>query len=145
MNMDHGQGDGDEFDVLGVYLETLRAQMSPQQFRALVRAVQTTCGLLSEGRSAPLTVPGDGFLSSDLRREYLTVLAVMITGRMDHRLVEVPGPDGTSGWAVLEGGAAHDTAASSAVRDAVACRHNAQMSITAELDGIARASGLSPG
>ena len=81
MNVNDGQGEGDEFDVLGVYLETLRAQMSPQQFRALVRAVQATCGLLSEGRSAPLTVPGDGFLSSDLRREYLTVLSVMITAQ----------------------------------------------------------------
>ncbi|MFF8265580.1 hypothetical protein [Streptomyces virginiae] len=145
MNVNDGQGDGDEFDVLGVYLETLRAQMSSQQFRSLVRVVQATCGLLSEGRSAPLAVPGDGLLSGDLRREYLTVLAVMITGRMDHRLVEVPGPDGKSGWVVLEGGAEHGTAASRAVRDAVAFRHNEHMSVTAELDGIARASGFSPG
>ncbi|OEJ30081.1 hypothetical protein [Streptomyces subrutilus] len=124
MNMYDPPDDAGEFDVLGVYLEALRAQMSPPRFRTLVAAVQETCGLLSDGKSAQVTVPGDGFLPSDLRREYLSVLAIMITGRMDHRLVEVLGPGGTSGWVVLEAGAEYAAAAVTAVRHTVTRRHD---------------------
>ncbi len=144
MNTHDAQRDDGDSDVLGVYLEMLRAQMSPRRFRTLVTAVQTTCGLLSDGPATPVTVPGDSFLPSDLRREYLSVLAVMITGRMDHCLVEVPVRGGPSGWAVLEAGPDDAPAAPRAMRHTAARRHNEQTTLAAELEGIARASGLSP-
>ncbi|MFE2141926.1 hypothetical protein ACFXA3_09260 [Streptomyces sp. NPDC059456] len=125
---DSPRADGD-FDVLGVYVETLRARMTPLRFRTLVRAVDTTCGLVSDEPAGTVTVPGDGFLPEDLRRGYMSLLAVMITGRIDHRLVEVPAPGGPSGWVVLEAGAAHDPAAQQAACHTVAHRHGERPSI----------------
>ncbi|MFD7096434.1 hypothetical protein [Streptomyces xanthophaeus] len=144
MNTHDARRDDGNFDVLGVYLETLRAQMAPRRFRTLVAAVQMTCGLLSDGPATPVTVSGDCFLPSDLRREYVSVLAVMITGRMDHSLVEVPVAGGPPGWAVLEAGAHHGPAALQAAGRRFAGRHDEQMSLAAGLEGIARASGLTP-
>ncbi|MFD8953285.1 hypothetical protein ACFV0B_31045 [Streptomyces xanthophaeus] len=143
MNTQGGTGDGGDVDVLGVHLETLRAQMSPGRFRALVTAVQTTCGLLSDGSAAPGTTPGDA-LPDDLCRECLSLLAVMITGRIDHHLVEVPVPGGPSGWAVPEGAGSGQGPAASRVAHSVTRWHGEQLCIAEELEGIAGASGRSP-
>ncbi|MGW6686206.1 hypothetical protein [Streptomyces sp. NPDC054961] len=95
-------GDGQEPDVLGSYLEFLRVRLGAERFEALVRAVQTTCALLTEEYRALLEVPGEEELALDLRGEYLSLMAVMITGHLDHRLVELDTPGGGKGWAVVE-------------------------------------------
>ncbi|MFJ3908193.1 hypothetical protein [Streptomyces vinaceus] len=59
-------------------------------------AVHRPGGLLSD-------VPG---VPEELRRDYVTTLAVMVTGRMDHRIVDVPVPGQPSGWAMPESGSA---------------------------------------
>lgn len=95
-------GDGQEPDVLGSYLEFLRARLGAERFEALVRAVESTCSLLAEEHQVLLEVPGEGELTPDLRGEYLSLMAVMITGHLDHHLVELETPDGGKGWAVVE-------------------------------------------
>ncbi|MBT2470683.1 hypothetical protein J7E97_23135 [Streptomyces sp. ISL-66] len=97
-------GDGREPDVLGSYLEFLRTRLGGERFEALVRAVQTACALLAEEHQVLLEVPGEGELTPDLRGEYLSLMAVMITGHLDHHLVELETPGGGKGWAVVENG-----------------------------------------
>ncbi|MFD3719168.1 hypothetical protein [Streptomyces sp. NPDC058674] len=98
--------DGREADVLGSYLEVLRGRLEGEHFEAVVRAVHTTCALLGEGLGkgsrAVLPVAAEGLLAPELQREYLSLMAVMITGHLDHRLVEVAAPGGGTGWAVVE-------------------------------------------
>lgn len=97
-----GPGSGQEADALGSHLEFLRSRLSGEQFEALVRAVQTTCTLLAEEQPVLLGGPQDGELTPDLRGEYLSLMAVMITGHLDHHLVEFRTFDGGKGWAVVE-------------------------------------------
>ncbi|MFD7624856.1 hypothetical protein ACFV7Q_02215 [Streptomyces sp. NPDC059851] len=118
---------GPEAEVLGSYLEGVRARLSGERFEVLIRAVQTTCALLGEGpHRAVFEVPGGGELAPDLQREYVSLLAVMITGRLDHHLVQLAAPQGDKGWAVIENtGPRQDDAG--------------RAWIQAELDGILRA------
>ncbi|TDU74232.1 hypothetical protein [Streptomyces sp. KS 21] len=131
-------GDGREDDVLGPYLEVLRARLDGERFEVLIRAVQATCALLADGREAVLEVPGETDLAPDLQREYLSLMAVMITGHLDHRLVELAAPDGGKGWAVVDNTRPHRQhapAVSLPPGDAAE-----QAWIAKELDGIARAT-----
>ncbi|MET9885662.1 hypothetical protein ABZZ20_21495 [Streptomyces sp. NPDC006430] len=128
-------GEGQEVDVLGPYLEVLRARLNGERFELLIRAVQATCALLADGQEAVLEVSGDTQLAPDLQGEYLSLMAVMITGHLDHRLVEVATPDGGKGWAVVENapGRQADAAPPGGEDDERAW-------IAAELEGIVRAT-----
>ncbi|THA46193.1 hypothetical protein [Streptomyces sp. A1136] len=78
------------------------ARLPAARFEAVVRAVQATCGFLAEGREALVATPGEEGFSSEVQHEYLALLAVVITGSLDHRVVELPGPGGVIGLAVVE-------------------------------------------
>ncbi|MFI5761612.1 hypothetical protein ACIA8F_11800 [Streptomyces sp. NPDC051563] len=80
----------------------MRARLGGERFETLVRAVQTTCTLLAEEQQVLLGGPQDDGLTPDLRGEYLSLMAVMITGHLDHHLVEFATLDGGKGWAVVE-------------------------------------------
>lgn len=100
---DDGHGDGGhEGDILGPYLELLRSRLDGERFEVLIRAVQSTCALLGDGHQAVLDPSQGCALASDLQREYLSLMAVMITGHLDHRLVELTAADGSKGWAVVD-------------------------------------------
>ncbi|MFD5512594.1 hypothetical protein ACFWIB_33185 [Streptomyces sp. NPDC127051] len=131
-------GDGEEADVLGPYLEHLRGRLSGERFEVLIRAVQTTCALLADGRDAVLEVPGDTDLAPDLQCEYLSLMAVMITGHLDHRLVELAAPDGGKGWAVVDNTRPRQEPALAGSLSP--CDAAERAWIAKELDGIARAS-----
>ncbi|MFF3623203.1 hypothetical protein [Streptomyces sp. NPDC002467] len=136
--MDHGgSGGGQEADVLGSHLEFLRARLSGEQFEALVRAVQTTCTLLAEEQQVLLGGAQEGELTPDLRGEYLSLMAVMITGHLDHHLVEFRTFDGAKGWAVVEnpGTRNQHPGTPPAARDAARPAWS-----DGRLDGIARAT-----
>ncbi|WCD83710.1 hypothetical protein KPP03845_100029 [Streptomyces xanthophaeus] len=109
MDVDAGGVGGSESpDLLDTYLTGLRDRLGARGFEAVVRAADATCVLLAEGHHAVLAGPDgrdgrvDAGFDADLQREYLTLLAVLITGRTDHRVVRLPGLDGLPGWAVLE-------------------------------------------
>lgn len=129
--------DGQEADVLGPYLEVLRAP-ERERFEVLIRAVQTTCALLADGREAVLEVPGDAALAPDLQREYLSLMAVMITGHLDHRVVELAAPDGGTGWAVVDNTRPRQEPAPAAAPSP--CDEAERAWIAKELDGIVRAT-----
>ncbi|MFK0218421.1 hypothetical protein ACIQWN_09500 [Streptomyces vinaceus] len=132
-------GEGQEADVLGSYLEVLRARLTGERFEVLIRAVQTTCALLADGREAVLEVPGDADLAPDLQGEYLSLMAVMITGHLDHRLVELAAPDGGKGWAVVDNTRAGQEPAPAPAP--LTPREEAEREwIAKELDGIVRAT-----
>ncbi|MFD7081758.1 hypothetical protein [Streptomyces sp. NPDC059918] len=131
-------GDGQEADVLGSYLEVLRARLTGERFEVLIRAVQTTCALLADGREAVMEVPGDTGLAPGLQCEYLSLMAVMITGHLDHRLVEVAGPDGGKGWAVVDNTRPGPVLAPAGA--SLPCEAAERAWIDQELDGIARAT-----
>lgn len=132
-----GSGDGQEAAVLGSHLEFLRTRLGGEQFEALVRAVQATCTLLAEEQQVLLGGPQGGELTPDLRGEYLSLMAVMITGHLDHHLVEFRTYDGGKGWAVVENVRTRHRhpGAPPAARDAA--RH---AWIDGRLNGIARAT-----
>ncbi|MEV6572475.1 hypothetical protein [Streptomyces sp. NPDC051577] len=117
-------GDDHEADVLGSYLEVLRARLDGERFESLITAVRITCALLEDDHRTAWDVPAERHLPADLQREYLSLMAVMITGHLDHRLVEFAAPDGSKGWAVVDN--THPDAG--------------RAPIDAELDGIVRAT-----
>ncbi|MEH0549160.1 hypothetical protein QA802_40760 [Streptomyces sp. B21-105] len=105
---DSGSDDG-RIDNVSLYMETLKARMDPEQYDVLAKAVHETAHLIAEGHQAGPVGDASQF-TDDVQREYATVLAILLTGRMDHRLVEMPGPDGSPGFAIVEASAADDPA-----------------------------------
>ncbi|MFD6878400.1 MULTISPECIES: hypothetical protein [unclassified Streptomyces] len=93
---------GDDTDLLDDYLRAALARLGPANFEAVIRAADATCQLLANGQPAVLAGPDGAAFGPDLQREYLALLAVLITGRTDHPIVPLPSPDGTPGWAVIE-------------------------------------------
>ncbi|MFF4579971.1 hypothetical protein ACFY15_16480 [Streptomyces sp. NPDC001373] len=110
-----GQG-----DVLGVYLEALAARCGRTGFEAVVAAARDTCAMLAEGHPAVLAGPDGEAFGPALQREYLALLAVLMTGRCDLEVIAVPTAGGRPGWAVVEPGVAADPASAAEVRARVA-------------------------
>lgn len=141
--------DADDFDSencridnISLYMETLKARMDPEQYDVLAKAVHETARLIAEGhRAGPV-----GELSAftpEVQREYATVLVILLTGRMDHQLVEMPGPDGSPGFAIVEASAADDPVRLQEIREGLHRWAAERQAVDKGLDGIARASGLS--
>lgn len=103
-------------DALDGYLAALAGRCGRAGFEAVVTAARDTCAMLSEGHPALLAGPeGEGF-GPALQREYLSLLAVLMTGRTDLEVIAVPAPGGRRGWAVVEPSVAGDPEAADAVR-----------------------------
>ncbi|MEU9028982.1 hypothetical protein AB0D46_15950 [Streptomyces sp. NPDC048383] len=141
--MDAGEERGREGpDLLDTYLAGLRDRIGARGFEAVVRAADATCVLLAEGHSALLAGPDgqdgrqDAGFDADLQREYLTLLAVLITGRTDHRVVRLPGLDGLPGWAVVEADVAEDPAALDALCQQIEARARAGAQTAIALENL---------
>lgn len=93
-----------------MYLETLRARMDPRQFHALSDALRNITDLLTgkPPNNDPDRKTAHSALTPEVQREVLTIMAIVTTGRMDHHLVELPGPDGKPMWAAVEPETARD-------------------------------------
>ncbi|MEU3724926.1 hypothetical protein [Streptomyces sp. NPDC031705] len=110
----------DAGDVLDTYLQALASRCGRAEFEAVIAAVRDTCGMLSDGHPAVFAGPDGGSFPPNLQREYLALLAVLMTGRTDLKIIKVPSPDGQPGWAVVEPDIAEDPRAADAVRRRVA-------------------------
>ena len=75
-----------------------------------------------------------------MNREFAIVLTILLTGKMDQRVVEVPGSDGHSGIFLMDPDEADDPAKVQEVRDFIDQWTTEREAMNAELDGIARAS-----
>ncbi|GHA73107.1 hypothetical protein GCM10010345_89910 [Streptomyces canarius] len=134
--------DDSRIDNVSLHMEALKARMYPAQYDVLAKAVHETAHLIAEGHQAGPVGDASQF-TDEVQREYATVLAILLTGRMDHRLVEMPGPDGSPGFAIVEASAADDPAKLQELREDHRRFVSEQQALYNELDGIARASGLS--
>ncbi|MHC3456105.1 hypothetical protein [Streptomyces prasinus] len=129
-------------DHVSLYMETLKARMAPEQYDVLAQVVHETAHLIAEGHQAG-PVGGLSAFTPEVQREYATVLAILLTGRMDHRLVEMPGPDGSPGFAIVEASATDAPVRLQEIRKDLHRWAAKRQAVDNELDGIARASGLS--
>ncbi|MFJ2575130.1 hypothetical protein ACIOYT_32535 [Streptomyces halstedii] len=80
-----------------------------------------------------------------MNREFATVLTILLTGKMDQQIVEVPGSDGHSGFVLMDPEEADDPAKVQEVRDFIDQWTTEREAVDIELDGIARASNPSIG
>ncbi|MDA5283878.1 hypothetical protein [Streptomyces sp. Isolate_45] len=131
---------GDDTDVLGEYLRAALARLGSADFETVIRAADATCQLLADAQPALPAGPDGAVLGSDLQREYLALLAVLITGRTDHHIVALPAPDGTPGWAVIERHVARDPRALADVCARIAERARDSVSTGTALETLWRAS-----
>ncbi|MFF4498791.1 hypothetical protein [Streptomyces sp. NPDC001546] len=103
-------------DFLDAYLAALADRCGPAAFEAVVAAVRDTCAMLADGHPAVLAGPDGAAFTPRLQREYLGLMAVLMTGRTDLEVIAVPAADGTEGWAVVEPKIAENPESADAVR-----------------------------
>lgn len=127
-----------------LYMETLKARMDPEAFQALAEAVQETVASMAQGRDGVIGPEDNPAFTKEVRREYATVVTILGTGRMDHRWVEIPCADGEPGYALVDAETVDDPAKLEQVRASMARWLEEREATDAELDGIARASGIDP-
>ncbi|MFD3437188.1 hypothetical protein ACFWU3_06755 [Streptomyces sp. NPDC058685] len=135
----------DGLDLASLYLESVKARMDPEQFATLEEAVDELAHMLSDGQPGTFEAGGRDSFTPDVQREFLAVMAILTTGRMDHHIVELPGPDGSTGYAVVTAEVANDPEKLAEFRADLHRQITEQQAVDEELDGIARASGLDTG
>lgn len=123
-----------------LYMETLQARMDPDQYRALAQALHEAFHLLAEGREGTIGSEDDSPFTPEMNREFTTVLTILLTGKMDQQVVEVPGSDGHSGFLLMDPEEADDPAKVQEARDLIDQWAAQREAVDIELDGIARAS-----
>ncbi|MET7621921.1 hypothetical protein [Streptomyces sp. NPDC005408] len=95
-------------DLASLYLKSVKARMDPDQFATLDQAVHELAHMLSDGHTGIFEAGGRENFTADVQRELLAVMAILTTGRMDHHVAELPGPDGSTGYAVVTADVAND-------------------------------------
>jgi hypothetical protein len=132
----------DRIAKVALYLESVKARMPAEEFETLHQAVHEMVHLLTDGREGILeTVDRENF-TDNIQKEFLTVMAIVMTGRMDHQVVDMPGRDGSPGYAVVTQELANDPEELAKVREKLHDWATEREAIDTELDGIARASGI---
>ncbi|MFK4600420.1 hypothetical protein RKD30_007087 [Streptomyces pristinaespiralis] len=144
MNDDADETPQERMAKVELYLESVKARMAPEDFETLHQAVTEMSRLISEGHEGVLEAGDRENFAGDVQREFLAVMAIATTGRMDHQVIDMPGPDGSPGYAVVTPEVANDPAALAELRQQIHQWTAEQQAINSELDGIARASGLDP-
>lgn len=125
--------------LVEVYLESLKARMAPEEYEALTSALHQFWHAMEDGRQATFDMSETGF-SEGVRKELMLVMAIIGTGRTDHRVVDLPGPDGSSGWVVVSEAIADDPVKLAEIRDRLAVQWREQQETDEALEGIERAS-----
>ncbi|MET9107389.1 hypothetical protein [Streptomyces zhihengii] len=121
-----------------LYLESVKARIRPASYEALLRAVHEMAPRFAAGQFG-LIHAGTGF-GPQVQREFLAVMAIMTTGRMDHHVIDMPGPGSTTAYAVVTPEAANDPMALAGLLSQMRRWACEQQAVQQELDGIARAS-----
>ncbi|MET8538908.1 hypothetical protein ABZV67_46655 [Streptomyces sp. NPDC005065] len=132
----------DRIAKVALYLESVKARMPPEQFETLRQAVHEMAHLIADGHEGFLEAGDRKDFTDDVQKELLTVMAIVTTGRMDHQVVDMPGPDGSPGYAVVTPELANAPKRLAELRDKIHHHTTEREAIDTELDGIARASGI---
>ncbi|MDX3771744.1 MULTISPECIES: hypothetical protein [unclassified Streptomyces] len=141
-NDDADETPQDRIAKVALYLESVKARMPPEQFETLHQAVHEMIHLIADSHEGFLEAGDRENFTDDVQKEFLTVMAIVTTGRMDHQVVDMPGPDGSPGYAVVTTELANDPKALAELRDKLHHHATERKAINAALDGIARASGI---
>ncbi|GHJ19072.1 hypothetical protein [Streptomyces albus] len=134
------EGGTERAEAISLYMEALKARMAPEQYEQLERLVHETAHLIAHGQEGVFGEDDEPELSVKVQRELARILAMMLTGGTEHRVVEMPGPDGSSGFAIVEASAADDPARLAQMQAGLQAWADERKAIDAELEGIARAS-----
>ncbi|MBM9509942.1 hypothetical protein [Actinacidiphila acididurans] len=96
-------------DLVKMYVESLRARMEPEHFDLLLQALHGFNEAMENGGEGSFDLDTDAeALPEEVTRELADVVTMVGTGSMDHRIVEMPGPNGEKGWAVVSAEVADD-------------------------------------
>ncbi|MEV7297210.1 hypothetical protein AB0N79_37170 [Streptomyces microflavus] len=88
---DTGPGEDNHVVKVALYMETLQARMDPGQYRALAHALHEAFHLLAQGRDGTIGSENDPpEFTPEMHREFATILTMLLTGKMDQQVVEVP-------------------------------------------------------
>ncbi|MFI9270864.1 hypothetical protein ACIGXM_09170 [Kitasatospora sp. NPDC052896] len=126
-------------DQIRLYLATLQARMDADQFRVLGMLLKDSVTLLtSEADEVGIDIPAEDerFLTPEVREEFLAVLGILTTGRMDQQVIDLG--DGTA--TVLDPAAAADPERVRELRDWAAEQRRRREHTASVLRGIADAS-----
>jgi hypothetical protein len=100
-----------------LYLETLRLRMEPDKFGTLADALKGMKEAFEAGFDGSGFEVNEELFTDDVRREFVTVMAMAATGRADDRVVEIVDREGNKGWAVVSADVADDPAKLAEVRE----------------------------
>ena len=81
-------------DQVSLYLEALELQMDPDQFRVLGALLEGAGQLYTFGLEQVDTAVDDAdeeFLTEDVMEEFLVIVGMLTTGRMDQQVVDIGG------------------------------------------------------
>ncbi|MGA5699695.1 hypothetical protein [Peterkaempfera bronchialis] len=126
-------------DQLRLYLESLRIRMDPDQFRVLGRMITGPLKLIESGADtvdADIPDEDERFLTREVRDEFLVVMGILATGRMDQQVVDL----GSGITTVVSAEVAEDPVRLQELRDWAAARRRQQEETDAVLRGIEQAS-----
>jgi hypothetical protein len=123
--------------LAAVYLESLTARMPPEEYEALTTALHKFWHVMEEGGQGEFDMSESEF-AEPVRKELMLVMAIVGTGRMDHRVVDLPGPAG--GWAVVTEAVADDPEKLAELADRLADIWQEQEQDEETLRGIEQAS-----
>ncbi|MHA6758619.1 hypothetical protein [Streptacidiphilus sp. PAMC 29251] len=79
-------------DKVGLYLEALELQMAPEQFRVLGSLLEGAGQLYETGMKsvdAFVEAEDEEFLTEDVMEEFLVIVGMLSTGRMDQQVVDI--------------------------------------------------------
>jgi hypothetical protein len=116
MNEDSTDGP-DKASLSALYLETLRLRMEPDKFGALADALKGMKEASEAGFEGAGFEVNEELFTDDVRREFMTVMAMAATGRTDDRVVEIVDREGNTGWAVVTADVADDPAKLAEIRE----------------------------
>ncbi|MEU3791278.1 hypothetical protein AB0F07_15940 [Streptomyces fructofermentans] len=125
-----------------LYLDLLRARMTPPHYALLLRMVEPVLEAIEEQRAGPIELSLEGAegenVPQEIRDEASLVVAVAVTGRLDNQIVEIETEDAGSVRVVTDSGTAADPVRCREIADFICERHRQDE----ELRGIAEVSGL---
>jgi hypothetical protein len=81
-------------DQVSLYLEALELQMDPDQFRVLGALLEGAGQLYESGLEQVDTAVQEAdeeFLTEDVMEEFLVIVGMLTTGRMDQQVVDIGG------------------------------------------------------
>lgn len=122
------------------YLESVKAWMDPEQFATLEKAVHELTHMLSQGQQGTFEAGDRNSFTPEVHREFLKIMAILTTGRMNQYIVQLPGPDGSIGYTAVTADVGNDPNKLAELRAGLHRQSAEHQATDDELGGATRAS-----